>query len=261
MSAPKYFQIEYEINPWMHVNNRVEPSKAKEEFENLIKIYKKIGLKVLTIDPKPKLYDMVFTANCGFVINNKFIKANFRYPQRREEARFAKQFFKNNGFKIYELPEGIFFEGQGDLLYRDGEFYCGYGKRTSKNAIEYLEKILASKINSFEVVNPYFYHFDTCFALLGNGRVIVNPDSFAKKDLQRMQEQFKKIIKVDGKKKEEAFLACNIVAYKNHLIMGKGAGYNIKKEIEGEGFEIIETPMHEYLKSGGSVKCVTLEFF
>ncbi len=308
LCPPKYYQIEYEINPWMHVENKVDYKRVQEEFDRLVEIYKKLGLNVLQIDPQPGFPDMVYAANFGFVIDDIFIRSNFRFPQRRKESYFAEEFFHSlragpvakvsqvlasnrsrnkskvsiissslaypsvkqylgvplsrhpiTSFKIQKLPENIFFEGQGDMFYRDGKFFCGYGKRTMKEAIPHLEKILGDKLITIEVNDPYYYHLDTCFSPLGNGRVVIKPTSFKKEDVVKIKKNFKKVIEVgEG---DNSFHCCNIVAVGDTVVTGKGVSRVFKSTLQKEGFKIIETPMDEFFKGGGSVKCLTLEFF
>ncbi len=244
----------------MHVENKVDPERTHEEFDNLKNIYKKIGLDVWIMDPEPGLPDMVYTANCGFVIDNLFIKANFRYQQRRKESDFAEKLFRQKKFKIATLPSNVYFEGQGDLFFRDGKFFAAYGRRTSKKAIGHLENILGEKIITFMVKkDPYFFHLDTCFAPLGKGKVIIHPASFSNDDIDKIKKNFRKVITVS--KKDNPFFCCNIVATDDAVIVGKGMSKDIKRTLEKEGLKVFETPMNEYFKGGGSVKCTTLEFF
>lgn len=259
LCPPKHYQIEYEINPWMHTENKVQKAKVQEEFEGLVGIYKKLGLEVLIIDPQLGLPDMVYAANHGFVIDDIFIRSNFRYPQRRKEAYYAEKFFLERKYKVEKVPHGTFFEGQGDMFYRDGKFFCGYGKRTAKEAIAYLEKIVGEKIISFEVNDPYFYHLDMSFGPLGNGKVVINPASFSRKDFQKIKNNFKKVFEAD--KFDNQMMCCNLVAVGDTVVLGKGISKGLRRQLEKEGYKVIETPMTEFFKGGGSVKCLTLEFF
>ena len=259
LCPPKYYQIEYEINPWMDVKNRVNQSKAHEQYRKLKEIYKNLGVKVEEIAPGKGLPDMTYAANHGFVIDNIFIKSNFRFPQRRKEAEHSEEFLRKKGFKIKTIPEEISFEGQGDLFYRDGKFYCGWGKRTDRRAIPYLENLLGEKILTFEVNDPYYYHLDTCFAPLGKGIAVVNPASFSRADLEKIKKNFIKVIETDVK--DNSVMCCNLVSEDGAVVTGKGISGQLKKEIGDFGWEVIEAEMDEFLKGGGSVKCLTLEWF
>ncbi|KXK26476.1 MAG: hypothetical protein TR69_WS6001000480 [candidate division WS6 bacterium OLB20] len=71
--APDFFSIDYEINPWMHVENAVDGSSAAEQFADLLATYSKLGIEVKQIDQVRGLPDMVYTANFGFAIDDLFI--------------------------------------------------------------------------------------------------------------------------------------------------------------------------------------------
>jgi len=259
LTPPDYYDIEYEINPWMHIENKVNRKKVTEEFENLKSIYKKLGLDVWIMDAQKDLPDMVYTANCGFVIDDLFIKSNYKFRQRRKESDFAEELFRNKNFKIVRLPENIFFEGQGDMFFRDGKFFLGFGKRSSRQAHDYIKDFIGQDPVSIEVNDPYFYHLDTCFAPIGKDTVVIKPTSLTRDGLDKIKKNFKHIIYAWDK--DNPFMCANIVAVGDTVIAGKGIGPGMKKKLKERGFDTIETPMTEYFKGGGSVKCLTLEFF
>lgn len=273
LCPPNYYQIEYVINPWMHLTNKVDTNRAMEEFDWVVEIYKRIGLEVLIIPQVQGLPDMTYAANLGFVIDNTFIKSNLKFPQRRKEADFAEEFFRNKSttgstsitsttarkFKIKTLPSDVYFEGQGDMFYKDGKFFMGYGKRSSKEASHYIREIIGEEPITFEVNDPYFYHLDTCFAPLGNGRVVINPRSFNKQDLSKLKKTFKKVIVTS--EQDNKLLCCNLVAANGAIVIGQGISKDFRSTLKKEGYEVFETPMNEFLKGGGSVKCLTLELF
>ena len=259
LCPPKYYQIEYEINPWMNVNRRVDKSRAQEQFENLVEIYNKLGLKVEMIEAEAGLPDMTYAANHGFVIDDIFIKSNFRYPQRRKEAAAVEKYFLKKNFKVKKIPKNISFEGQGDLFYRGGKFFCGYGRRSDREAIPFIEKILGDDVIPIAVNDPYYYHLDTCFAPLGKGVAVINPSSFSKEDVKKIKKNFKKVIETDAK--DNSVMCCNLVSADGAVVIGKGVSTKLKKGISALGWEGMEAPMDEFLKGGGSVKCLTLEYF
>lgn len=110
---------------------------------------------------------MVYAANHGFVIDDIFIKANFRYLQRRQEADHAEKYF--------------------------------------------------------------------------------------------LKKNFKRVIETDTK--DNNVMCCNLVSLNGAVVIGKGVSKKLKKDIRDEGWEVREAEMDEFLKGGGSVKCLTLEYF
>ena len=116
LCPPTAYDIVYKINPWMDVTKKVDQQKVLKEYQELKNVYKELGCKILEIEQKEDLPDMVYVANYGFVKNKTFIKANFTFEQRKGEAELAKHYFQRQGYIIEELPETINWEGQGDLL-------------------------------------------------------------------------------------------------------------------------------------------------
>lgn len=243
----------------MHQENRANPVLAKEQHDRLLDIYEQLGLEIQRIDSRPGLPDMTYAANFGFLYRDLFIRSNYRYPQRRKEAVFAEAYFREQGFRIGTLPEDIFYEGQGDMLYMEGKIFCGYGKRTAPEAIPYLEKLLGQKIIALEINHPYFYHLDTCFAPIGEDTVVINPQSFTAKDRARIRRAFSRVIETG--KDDNGVLCCNLVSTDHTLVTAKGITDELRYTLENAGRRVIETPMSEFRKGGGSVKCLTLEHY
>ncbi len=260
LCPPLYYDIEYEINPWMHIENKVDKKKAQEEFQELVNIYKKLHVSTLKIPQEQGLPDMVYAANYGFPKGKFFIKSNFKYPQRKKEASLAKDYFTQTlGFTVVQLPEDIVFEGQGDLLTIGGMYFFGFGMRSDFAAKEYLEQFLGIELIDFKLSNPYYYHLDTCFAPLDLETVVINPVSFEEKELATIKSLFKNVI--SASEKDNNVLACNLVVADKTIVISKGITNELKQQFEKYGFAVAEVPMDEFRKGGGSVKCLTLEFY
>ena len=106
-------------------------SKARIQWEQLRETVGEYA-EIVTVDPDPKLPDMVFTANAGVVYGNKAIASHFMPMERRPEEPIFKQWFRDNDFDLFELDEKVGFEGAGDcLLDRGGPWlWTGYGFRS-----------------------------------------------------------------------------------------------------------------------------------
>jgi N-dimethylarginine dimethylaminohydrolase len=258
LCPPKFYDIEYEINPWMHIENKVEQEKVKKEFEELKKVYQRLGVEILEIEQEKGLPDMVYAANFGFPKNNLFIPSNYLYKERKNETKFAIKYFEKLGFSIKSLPDEIYFEGQGDLLTVGGKYFYGYGKRSDQKAKEYLEKFLGASLIDFKLINPYYYHLDTCFAPFDKSTVAINKESFLPEGLETVYQNFPHVIEVS--KEDNGLIACNLVVVGKTIVIGKGISQKLKEDFAKFGFLAIEVPMQEYRKGGGSIKCLTLEF-
>lgn len=255
---PSYYKIAYSINPWMNTEVKIQKSKVKSTYQKLKVLYEKLGAEVLEIKPDPDLPDMVYSANYGFIRGNTFFPSNFKYEERRREAKQAKKYFKDLGFKINEIPKNIFFEGQPDLVLNHTAYFLGWGPRTNMAAKKYFEKILDKPIIDLELIDPYFFHLDNSFMMLDDYTVVYNPKAFSKKALQNIKRHFRHRIKVS--EADNQLLACNMVVLGKNIVTNKGISRKLKKQIQDLGYKIYEVDMSEYLKGGGSVKCVTFVF-
>ncbi len=254
--ASDYFRIEYEINPWMKVSDNAEKSEVLLQYRKLLDTFARAGVKFRGIKPDVKFPDMVYTANYGFINNKKFIKANFKYEQRRGESALAEKYFRHVGYKIFSLPENIYFEGEGDLLSVGETYFVGWGKRTMKEAVPHLQEILKGELIDLELVNPYYYHLDTCFAPLNEKTVVINPNSFTDKGMEKINKYFSNIILTS--EQDNKVLACNMVVNGKNIVVGQGVTDKFKSDLASHGYTIFETPMSQYIKGGGSVKCCSL---
>lgn len=137
MSPPDFFDIQYSINPWMDIDNKVNPARAKTQWETLRDTYLRLELDVLTIPPVAGLPDLVFTTDHGVFIGDKFYLSNFRYSERQKEQVVTISWYKENGINTQSIPSLCLMEG-GDVFVHHNHIYLGCGFRTSLNTAEYL---------------------------------------------------------------------------------------------------------------------------
>jgi len=258
LCPPTFYDIRYEINPWMDVDDKIDKAKALEEYNTLTYAYDQLGIAYDELGCVEELPDQVFTTDLGHAENNIFIKANFKYPERQQEAGIAEDYFRTKGFEIKTMPDDVYFEG-GDLLKIQDTYIFGYGKRSSKEAATHLSEMLGKKILSIELPDEYFYHLDTCVAPLNAETALVNEQALTEEGLTAIRKQFKTIISTT--QSDNKNFACNLVTLENDLIMTQGISNELKDTLTQKGFRIITVPMSQYLKGGGSVHCVSMEIF
>ncbi len=256
---PRYYEIEYSINPWMNINTKINSKKANEQYTSLKEAFIKHGAEVIELTPEKGLPDMVYTSNAGYVEGDTFVKANFKAQQRKREADTAEKFFIEKKYQVFDLPENIIFEGEGDVIRSKSKYFLGYGQRSDLMAKDYLEDIIGKRFIELELVNPYFYHLDTCFGPLSDDIVVINESAFTEDSLVRIYDKFKHVITTN--ETDNSVLACNLVVIGNNVVIGKGISEELRNSIKKYKYNIIETDMSEFLKGGGSVKCLALEIF
>lgn len=255
MCRPDFFGIEYEINPWMSVQHKVDHTKAIKQWENLHHTLIECGAHIELVPPAAGWPDMTFTANAGLPLNNQIILSHFKHKERQGEVPYFQAWFEKAGFNVINPEDsGLYFEGAGDSLFAGDNLFAGYGFRTQRDFYATLPYFDQDKLVYCELVDPYFYHIDTCFCPLTPELAIWYPDAFSKESQQRMQNTIELIA---VKQSEAKHFACNAVVLGKQVVLPAGCP-DLSKELGTRGFSVHPCEMNEYLKSGGACKCLTL---
>lgn len=259
MCAPHHYEVDYVINPWMEGNiHKSSKDNAVDQWRALYQIISEKAAVDL-VKPQSGLPDMVFTANAGLVLDNTVVLSRFLHRQRQGEEPFFKQWFEAQGYTVHELPKDLPFEGAGDaLLDREGRWlWAGYGFRTELDAHPYIAQWLDIEVLSLRLMDERFYHLDTCFSPLADGYLLYYPAAFDaySNHLIEIRVPAEKRIAMD--ERDAVNFACNVVNI-NHLVIMNQASDGLKQHLTQVGFEVIETPLTEFLKAGGAAKCLTL---
>ncbi|MBD2776700.1 TIGR00300 family protein [Iningainema tapete] len=259
MCAPEYYDVDYVINPWMEGNiHKSSRDRAVEQWEQLHHILKEHAIVDL-VQPHKGVPDMVFTANAGLVLGKNVVLSRFLHKERQGEEPFFLKWFEENGYTVHVLPKDLPFEGAGDaLLDREGRWlWAGYGFRSELDSHPYLAKWLDIEVLSLRLTDERFYHLDTCFCPLKDGYLLYYPpafDSYSNR-LIEMRVAASKRIAID--EPDAVNFACNAVNIDHIVVMNK-ASEALKARLANVGFQVIETPLTEFLKAGGAAKCLTL---
>ena len=260
MCPPTHFTVDNAINPWMAGNEgKLDRRLAMQQWQTLVAA---IGehADVVTIDPQPDLPDMVFTANAGAVYGNKAIASHFMPQERRPEEQHFKKWFRDNGFELLDLDEKLGFEGAGDcLLDRGGPWlWTGFGFRTEIEAHPLIADFFGRELVSIRLTDARFYHIDTCFCPLTDGFLMYHPPAFdfdSRLAIESRVPPHKRIV-VDTA--DAGNFACNAVNVGNEIFVHR-ASEPLKARLVSQGFRVHEIELSEFLKSGGSAKCLTLK--
>ena len=258
MCEPRYFDVSYDINPWM-TNNKglVDKELAEHQWQEL---YNSLGgvTNIKLIPPYNGLPDMVFTANAGFYKkkHNIVYVSKFQNKERKEEENHFISWFIMNGYSVCQ-PK-IAFEGEGDLLKgEDHIHWFGHGFRSDrkvKNTFPFTE---FHNSKHLEMVDPRFYHLDTCFMPLKNGGgVLWFPEAFSKESQERIRKNINRKRSIEVTEQEALTFCCNSVVIKNNIFMPRSK--TVAGKLEELGFYVRQFDMSEFMKSGGACKCLVM---
>jgi len=259
MCAPDHYDVDYVINPWMEGNiHKSSRDRAVEQWQKLYHVLKEHAIVDL-VPPQKGWPDMVFTANAGLVLGNSVVLSRFLHKERQGEEPYFQQWFEENGYTVNVLPKDLPFEGAGDaLLDREGRWlWAGYGFRSELDSHPYLAKWLDIEVLSLRLMDERFYHLDTCFCPLANGYLLYYPGAFDSYSNRLIEMRVTPEKRIAIEEADAVNFACNAVNVEHIVIMNK-ASDTLKTRLANVGFQVIETPLTEFLKAGGAAKCLTL---
>lgn len=266
MCDPSHYGVNYQINPWMDVRNQPDRALAIQQWQNLLKIIEGIGCRVEVMSGQPGLPDMVFTANAGLMFPVGLLLSRFRHPERQPEAVYYRAWFEKMGYNVFDhLPEGKYFEGAGDAFFgnitneeKPGNIlYAGHGFRSDDFTSDeefHVRDVWTEKVVHVPLIDPYFYHLDTCFCPLKDGFALIWTRAFENDFFYRLPS-CPDLIHVP--EKEAKKFACNAICVGNHVIIPSGCPITVSL-LQRAGYVVYQTDMSEFIKAGGACRCLTL---
>lgn len=254
MCRPTEFSVDYVINPWMKIGS-VDKNIALRQWGTLVSAYERLGINVEIISQKKYLPDMVFTADQGIISGINVLMSNFKYRERRGERFPYVEWFKKRGFRPKFLANANFFEGTGDSVLGNDTLFVGVGFRTTISSCGEISSNLNIKVVPLKLVDPRFYHLDTCFFILNETTAFYYPDAFSEKAKKTLKKTFRILFPLT---KKEAFgFATNSCVTDHHVVLQKGNPH-FNQILHDLGYETVEVDTSEFFKSGGGIHCLTL---
>jgi lysine-ketoglutarate reductase/saccharopine dehydrogenase-like protein (TIGR00300 family) len=259
MCAPDHYDVDYVINPWMEGNvHKSSRDRAVEQWQQLFHVLKDHAIVDL-VQPEKGVPDMVFTANAGLVLGDTAVLSRFFHKERQGEEPFFKAWFEDHGFTVHELPKDLPFEGAGDALFdREGRWlWAGYGFRSELDSHPYLARWLDIEVLSLRLMDERFYHLDTCFCPLTDGYLLYYAPAFDAYSNRLIEMRVPEAKRIAIGEEDAVNFSCNAVNIDRTIVLNK-ASNKLKQRLDAAGFQVIETPLTEFLKAGGAAKCLTL---
>lgn len=275
MCSPDYFDIVDVKNVHMqgHIGN-TDKAQVNAQWQSLKDAYdalltNKVLDEVSVIPGAPGCEDMVFCANQTLPWKMEdgsevVVMSRMRHESRQREVPYFEEFFKNKGFKPLHFNNVKMFEGMGDVIPHPGKrlLYGGYGHRTTAEAYDELAQMLQTPVVALELINPKFYHLDTCFVPLSKDSVMLCKEAFTEDGLAMIRQLFTKVYYIPEYEAEKYF-SLNAHAFDAHgtktAILQKGSAITVDV-LKQEGYNVVEIETGEFMKSGGSVFCMKMMY-
>lgn len=268
MSPPDYFEVSYVINPWMDPTRWSRDARrlshdAHAGWVALKACYERFGAKVVVKPAAHGLPDLVFTANCAFVLDGKVLLARYLNHERQGEEEHGQRMFeqllaRGEVDSLHHTPPGVFFEGAGDAIYdaNRGIVWTGHGQRSSPQARGTIEQVFGIPTLSLELPDPRFYHLDTCLCLLSGGELLYYPAAFT----EAGREQIRAVAgsaAIEADERDAMHLGVNSVCIGRDVVMCHCSRL-LRQQLTERGYRVHVVPLGSFNRSGGAAYCLTL---
>jgi N-dimethylarginine dimethylaminohydrolase len=260
MCPPRLYDVDYVINPWMDGNVHASSRPlAADQWQRLYDAVNKIA-NVELIDPEPGSPDMVFTANAGLEHNGVVAISSFFHPERQGEEPHFRHWFQQAGYTLVNVPRATPFEGEGDALFStDGRcLWAGVGPRTAASSHRVLREAWDVPVVPLHLIDPRFYHLDTCFAPLEGGYIMYFPDAFDHLSLHRIEAFYPPEKRIIVREADAVCFACNAINIGRTIILNKISS-KLSDQLGLLGFAVVQIALSEFLKAGGAAKCLVMK--
>jgi len=268
LCPPKYLSTEIANNKWMEdctpEQRIVNIDLAYKQFFNLYSLLAQVAF-VYLVPPKKGLQDAVYIANAGVFLPHAdvFILANWKAEGRSGEEIVIKEFLEKLEYKTIKCPYK--FEGEAELKWiRDNLYIGGYGIRTEKKALEWIEETFGAKIIKIKEVDPYLYHLDCSIFPLDENNIIVATELLTEEEIEELSK-YVNIIPVTGDQAYEGITNSVLVG---GLLFNAGKSDDTPEQMDKNkrlieicgqfGLTPVFVDLSEYSKSGAALSCMIL---
>ena len=279
MCPPQHYDVTYQINPWMTRAVPVDKGLATRQWQALEQSIRACGAEVVLVAPQPGLPDMVFTANAALILQHQVYLAQFSHPERQPERAHFLRFFTQHGYVVHgvagdetvdnvEEPVPVTdsvtsapdqttpFEGAGDALNLGNKLFLGHGFRSQSNCHLQIANCFPDyQCISLELVDPHFYHLDTCFCPLDADSALLWPEAFSPDSQKLLKDNVPKLLCVPASEAKQ--FACNAVVLGRKVIIPSGCPQTAGL-LQQHGWQVQQCDLSEFIKAGGAAKCLTL---
>ncbi len=260
MCAPTLYTVDYVINPWMRGNvGESSRERAMVQWQRLYDVLSALA-DVHLIAPVSGSPDMVFTANAGLARDGVVAISRFHHPERQGEEPHFREWFAQAGYRIVDVPDRTSFEGEGDALFSvDGKrLWVGHGPRTAQRSHASLNPLWGAEVVGLRLVDPRFYHLDTCFAPLSDGSVLYYPSAFDEDSIASIEAFYPVANRIPVAEEDAVRFACNAVNL-GQTVISNEISETLNHTLVARGFETIQVPLSEFMRAGGAAKCLVMK--
>jgi len=237
-------------------------------------VFEKYDVKVY----RPELienYNQIFSRDIGFVIEDKFFKANILPDRDRELAAINYVIDQINPSDVISAPEEMHFEGGDVMLWNEHIFIGSYKRpdyknyitaRTNEKGVDFIRELFPNKIvKSFDLIKSKTeardnaLHLDCCFQPVGLNKAIIYKGGFYdEKEYQYLVDLFGTENLFHATREEMYSMFPNVFSISPDVVVSEKKFTRLNNWLRSQNITVEEIPYGEISKQGGLLRCSTL---
>ncbi|WP_241657814.1 dimethylarginine dimethylaminohydrolase family protein [Anaerobacillus alkaliphilus] len=226
---------------------------AMSQHREFVRTLEDQGIEVILLSPAKKFPEQAFTRDIGFTLGHTVFVADMANKVRQGEEEILKDWLKGEEVSYFNLVSDHI-EG-GDVIIDGDTLYIGISDRTNEFTIEHLSILLPN----FKIVKvPFkakYLHLDCVFNIISPTEALIYREGFTGNEVDLLASRFDLI---DVIHEEQFTLGTNILSIGDKKIISLPTNNNVNEQLRKRGYEVIEVPFNEIIKSGGSFRCCTM---
>jgi N-dimethylarginine dimethylaminohydrolase len=135
--------------------------------------------------------------------------------------------------------------------------WAGHGPRTGEISHRQLTDLWNLEVVSLHLIDPRFYHLDTCFCPLSNGEVMYYPAAFDHESVAKIEARCAPAKRICVSEADAVRFACNAINVGRTILLNQISN-GLCAQLESLGYQVIQVELTEFLKAGGAAKCLVL---
>lgn len=245
-----------------------------DEMDAFNNVFEKYDVKVY----RPELienYNQIFSRDIGFVIEDKFFKANILPDRDRELDAINYVIDQMNPSNVISASEEIHFEGGDVMLWNDHIFIGSYKRpdyknyitaRTNEKGVDFIRELFPNKIvKSFDLIKSKTeardnaLHLDCCFQPVGLNKAIIYKGGFYdEKEYQYLVDIFGEENLFHATREEMFHMFPNVFSISPDVVVSERNFTRLNNWLRNNNITVEEIPYAEISKQGGLLRCSTL---
>jgi N-dimethylarginine dimethylaminohydrolase len=118
-------------------------------------------------------------------------------------------------------------------------------------------RVLSVEVVSLHLVDPRFYHLDTCFAPLANNCLMYYPGAFDDVSRASIESFYPPEKRITVTEDDATRFACNAINVGRTVFLND-ISRELTMQLVAAGFHVVPVTLSEFIKAGGAAKCLVI---